>query len=188
MRWLALLLLLVPSVAFGQGAVLQSGSIVAQNHCAKWIANGVIGDSGSTCGSGSGSGTVTSIATGAGLTGGPITTTGTISLATIATARVLGNVTGSTAAPVAITGTQLTTLLDPFSSSLKGAVPASGGGTTNFLRADGSWAVPAGSSGVTSFNTRTGAVTLTAADLNTVLTGGTRSPSARQVRARSTTW
>lgn len=39
-----------------------------------------------------------------------------------------------------LTGTQVTTLLDVFTTSLKGVVPASGGGTTNFLRADGTWA------------------------------------------------
>jgi hypothetical protein len=37
-----------------------------------------------------------------------------------------------------------------FSDLLKGLVPASGGGTTNFLRADGTWAAPTKvSSGVT---------------------------------------
>lgn len=159
---LAILFLLLPAAAFGQGAVLQSGSVV-NNHCVKWIGNGIVGDAGANCGTTGGSGTVTSIATGTGLTGGPITTTGTISLATIATARVLGNVSGITAVPTALTGTQLTTLLDPFSSSLQGAVPASGGGASNFLRADGSWASPGG--GVTSFNTRTGAITLTSADI-----------------------
>ena len=35
-----------------------------------------------------------------------------------------------------------TALLNSFTSALKGLVPSSGGGTTNFLRADGSWAVP----------------------------------------------
>jgi hypothetical protein len=49
-----------------------------------------------------GTGTVTNIATGTGLTGGPITTTGTISLATIAADNLLGNNTGLTAAPVAV--------------------------------------------------------------------------------------
>lgn len=34
-----------------------------------------------------------------------------------------------------------------FSSMDAGFVPASGGGTTNFLRADGSWAAPAGGGG-----------------------------------------
>jgi len=38
-----------------------------------------------------------------------------------------------------------TNLLNTFTSGAKGLVPASGGGTTNFLRADGSWAAPSGS-------------------------------------------
>lgn len=40
-----------------------------------------------------------------------------------------------------------TALLNVFSSLLKGLVPASGGGTTNFLRADGAWAAPGGGGG-----------------------------------------
>ena len=64
---------------------------------------------------------------------------------TIATASFLGRVTAATGNVENLTGTQATTLLDVFSSTLKGLVPASGGGTTNFLRADGTWAAPAGS-------------------------------------------
>lgn len=37
---------------------------------------------------------------------------------------------------------ELTAQINVFTSSLKGVVPASGGGTTNFLRADGAWAAP----------------------------------------------
>ena len=37
-----------------------------------------------------------------------------------------------------------TALLDTFTSGAKGLAPLSGGGTTNFLRADGTWAAPAG--------------------------------------------
>jgi hypothetical protein len=44
-----------------------------------------------------------------------------------------------------LTNTQLTALIQQFSPTLSGAVPASGGGTTNFLRADGTFAVPPGS-------------------------------------------
>lgn len=48
-----------------------------------------------------------------------------------------------------------------FTSSTDGTVPASGGGSTNFLRADGTWAAPAGSGGTTSnaltFNSSGGA-------------------------------
>lgn len=58
-----------------------------------------------------------------------------------------------------------------FTSVAAGLVPASGGGTANFLRADGTWAAPpGGGGGVTSFNSRTGAVTLTSSDVTTALT------------------
>jgi hypothetical protein len=43
---------------------------------------------------------------------------------------------------VAATATEATALLNTFTSLLKGLVPASGGGTTTFLRADGSFASP----------------------------------------------
>lgn len=61
-----------------------------------------------------------------------------------ATARFLGRFTAGAGDPEEVTGTQATTLLDVFTSGLKGLVPASGGGTTNFLRADGTFAAPAG--------------------------------------------
>src|SRR5260221_6264857 len=41
------------------------------------------------------------------------------------------------------TDTQLTTHINAFTSTLSGAVPLSGGGTTTFLRADGTFAAPA---------------------------------------------
>ena len=62
------------------------------------------------------------------------------------------------------TGTQATALLDVFTSGAKGLVPASGGGTTNFLRADGTWAVP-GSSMIQS-------IIIAASDETTPLTTG----------------
>ena len=43
---------------------------------------------------------------------------------------------------------QTTQDLDLFTNTLKGIVPGSGGGTTNFLRADGSWAAPPGGGGL----------------------------------------
>lgn len=46
-----------------------------------------------------------------------------------------------------LSSAQVTALLQPFGSSLQGLAPASGGGATNFLRADGTWAVPAGGGG-----------------------------------------
>lgn len=63
-------------------------------------------------------------------------------LADMVTARFKARATAGTGAPEDITGTQATALLDAFTSVLKGLVPASGGGTTNFLRADGTFAAP----------------------------------------------
>jgi hypothetical protein len=68
-------------------------------------------------------------------------------LANVSTATFKGRTTAGTGAPEDLTGTQATALLDTFSSSLKGLTPSSGGGTTNFLRADGTWAAPAGGGG-----------------------------------------
>ena len=84
----------------------------------------------------------------------------------ISTARILGRVTASTGVAEELTGTQATTLLDTFTSSLKGLAPASGGGTSNFLRADGTWAAPSGGGGgdltvLDSNNTQTGLLNTT---------------------------
>lgn len=57
----------------------------------------------------------------------------------------LGNNSGAGGIIDELTGTEATAMLDIFTSTLKGLAPASGGGTTNFLRADGTWAVPSGS-------------------------------------------
>jgi len=62
----------------------------------------------------------------------------------IGASSILGRVTAATGDIEILTGTQVTTLLDVFTTTLKGLVPASGGGTSNFLRADGTWATPAG--------------------------------------------
>jgi hypothetical protein len=86
-----------------------------------------------------GSGLITTSATGKTLT---------IASNQIATNSILGRVTAGTGNIETLTGTQATTLLDVFTSSLKGLAPASGGGTTNFLRADGTWAAPSGGGGM----------------------------------------
>jgi hypothetical protein len=65
-------------------------------------------------------------------------------MADMASSRFLGRVTASSGDPEVLTPAQATALLDAFSSTLKGLVPLSGGGSTNFLRADGSWAAPPG--------------------------------------------
>lgn len=76
--------------------------------------------------------------------------TGTQTASTItfaATARFMGRLTAGPGTGEELTGTQATTLLDTFTSALKGLAPASGGGTTSFLRADGTWAAPSGGGG-----------------------------------------
>jgi len=77
-------------------------------------------------------------------------------LAQVSTATFKGRVTASTGNVEDLTGTQATILLDTFTSSLKGLAPASGGGTTNFLRADGTWAAAGGG---TNFYTTDGTLT-----------------------------
>lgn len=107
--------------------------------------------------SGASGGTVTSVATGTGLTGGPITGTGTISLATIANLNVLANITGGTAAPIANT---LTAVIDAALGSTQGQilyrnasawVVLAPGTTGQFLETQGAsanpkWANPGASS------------------------------------------
>lgn len=92
--------------------------------------------------------TLTSDVTGSG-TGSFATTiaAGAVTLAkmaNLAANSIIGNNTGGSATPLALSGTQVTAMLDAFTSVAKGLAPASGGGTTNFLRADGTWAAPSG--------------------------------------------
>lgn len=68
-------------------------------------------------------------------------------LADMATATLKGRVTAGTGDPQDLTTAQATTLIDPFTATLKGLAPPSGGGTANYLRADGAWAAPAGGGG-----------------------------------------
>lgn len=70
------------------------------------------------------------------------------SVGSIPDQTILGNISGALAGPSALNGAQVNTVLPVFTSLLKGLTPASGGGTTTFLRADGTWATVAG--GVTS--------------------------------------
>lgn len=60
----------------------------------------------------------------------------------IAQFRVLGRVLAGTGDISALTGSDITPFLDLFSSSAQGLAPSSGGGTVNFLRADGTWTPP----------------------------------------------
>jgi len=71
-------------------------------------------------------------------------------LAAVATATFKGRIATGTGVPQDLTGTQATTLLNLFTSTLQGLVPGSGGDPLNFLRADGTWAAPTGSGNTTS--------------------------------------
>lgn len=73
-----------------------------------------------------GTGTVTSVATSGGLTGGPITTTGTLSLASIATGNVLAYTGAGSGTPVATTPSAV---LDVIGSSTGSLLYRAAGGT-----------------------------------------------------------
>ena len=89
-------------------------------------------------------------------------------------------ISDSTAAGRAVLGaasaTAQTALFDVFTSGAKGLAPASGGGTTNFLRADGTWAAPGGGSPVTvqdeGVNITTALGTLNFVGAGVTVTGG----------------
>lgn len=68
---------------------------------------------------GGGGGTVTNVGSGTGLTGGPITTTGTLSLATIPTGDLLANISGIDAAPIP---TSLSDLMDDVLGNTQGDI------------------------------------------------------------------
>lgn len=83
------------------GASPSNGYVLQTNGLnSTWVATSTLGIAG-------GGGTVTSIATNNGITGGTITTTGTIGLAAIAANSVLGNTTGTSAIPSAIATSSL---------------------------------------------------------------------------------
>jgi len=79
----------------------------------------------------------------------------------------LGNNSGVDSIVEELTGTEATAMLNLFTSTLQGLTPLSGGGTTNFLRADGTWDVPAGI-GITSINANTTAAQVIAGSLNRI--------------------
>lgn len=104
------------------GGELQAGNVVILTYDSA-LNSGAGGFHVSTPVSGAGTGTVTSIATGAGLTGGTITAAGTIALAAIANLRLLANISGGSLAPSANT---LTAILDAILGTTVGGVPVRG--------------------------------------------------------------
>lgn len=109
----------------GSAATLTTGRTIAMTGDVAW-----------TSASFNGSGNVTGTST----IGANVVTLA--KMAQVTTATFLGRVTAATGNVESLTSTQATSLLDIFSPTLKGMAPLSGGGTTNFLRADGVWAAP----------------------------------------------
>jgi len=70
-------------------------------------------------------------------------------MSSLAASSFIGNNTGVASTPFALTPVQATAMLNTFTSALAGLVPPSGGGTTNFLRADGTFTTPSGGGTVT---------------------------------------
>ena len=95
----------------------------ANGTCLTYNTSGPSVSWGSCAGTG-GTGTVTSIATSGLVSGGTITTTGTISLAAIADGTLVGNVSGGSAVPTANT---VTSVLDSALGNTRGSVAERGG-------------------------------------------------------------
>jgi hypothetical protein len=122
-----------------------SGTATA-NHCVKFLdSSGTVTDAGANCSSG-GTGTVTNVATTGPITGGPVTTTGTIACATCATTTNGGALSGT--APIAV--------------SAAGVISGGGLGTvTGALKGNGSGTITQAacsdlSNGATGCSTATG--------------------------------
>ena len=95
-------------------------------------------------------------------------------LAQVPANTLKGNNTGSTANVLDLTATQVTAMLNLFSSTLQGLVPLSGGGTTNFLRADGTWAAPTASTATNVSGGSAGSLVFqTAASTTSFISAGT---------------
>ena len=109
--------------------------------------------------------------------GSGITVTNGPGSITISTAGVVSSVnaasTGTYAAALTISGVPITSTgtidITPnvFSATIPGVVPSSGGGTTNYLRADGTWATPTGT--ITAINGTTNQINASTASGITTL-------------------
>ncbi len=75
---------------------------------------------------------------------------GNTKLADMAQSRIKGReAAGGTGDPQDLTPDQVIAILPDFNNAARGVVPASGGGSANFLRADGTWAAPPDTTGIT---------------------------------------
>ena len=114
--------LLDAAVSATRGAVLRRDATgwtaLAPGSAGQYLQSGGTGADVSW-GSPAGLGTVTAVYSGTGLTGGPVTGSGTLSLAPIATATVLANPTGGSAAPAS---TSVSQLLDAAVSNVRGSL------------------------------------------------------------------
>lgn len=72
---------------------------------------------------------------------------GNVAEMTVPSGTVVGNLQPSDGPAEEISSASLTEWLEVFTDTVQGVVPASGGGTTNFLRADGTWAAAGGGGG-----------------------------------------
>lgn len=120
-----------------------------------WVAGGI--------------GTVTQVNTGQGLTGGPVTATGTVSLDIAPPNTVLGNASGS---PQAAGAVSLTQLLDSAFSSTPGAILYREGTAWQALAPGIMGQVLTQGSGVPAWQAVTGTGTVTQVNTGTGLTGG----------------
>lgn len=96
-------------------------------------------------------------------------------MADLATSTIIGRATAGTGAPEALTGTQATALLDAFTTTLKGLVPAPGSTSGKMLKDDGTWATPLES------------ITIALSDLTTAITVGTGKETIRMPYAFTVT-
>jgi hypothetical protein len=92
--------------------------------------------------------------------------------------KILGRISPALGNVEELSGSDTTSLLDIFTPVLKGIVPSSGGGTVNFLRADGSWAQPPVSGGGSGTVTLVSALTLgiTGTDITSSVATSTTTP------------